>query len=67
MAQNISSTVQKELGESSGENSMSTTDKTDCQGLYDAVLNDECDRKNPTENGQEGNTSESEDEALVNL
>ena len=64
-AQNISSAVQEELGESSGENSMSTTDKTDCQGLYDAVLNDECDRENPTENGQEGNTSESEDEALA--
>lgn len=44
---------------------MSTTDKTDCQGLYDAVLNDECDRENPTENGQEGNTSESEGEALA--
>ena len=42
---------------------MSTTDK-DCQGLYEAVLNDECDRENPTENGQEANTSESEDEAL---
>ena len=44
---------------------MSTTDKTDCQGLYDAVLNNECDRENPIENGQEGNTSESEDEALA--
>ena len=44
---------------------ISTTSKTDCQGLYDAVLNDECDRENPTENGQEGNTSESEDEALA--
>ena len=64
-AQNISSAVQEELGESSGENSMSTTDKTDCQGLYEAVLNDECDRENPTENGQGSNTSESEDEALA--
>ena len=45
-AQNISSAVQEELGESSGKNCMSTTDKTDCQALYDAVLNDECDREN---------------------
>ena len=64
-AQNISSAVEEELGESSGEKSMSTTDKTDCQGLNDAVLNDECDRENLTDNGQEGNTSEGEDEALA--
>ena len=63
--QNISSTAQEELGESSGENFMRTTGKTDCQGLYNAVLNDESDCENATENGQEGNTSESEDEALA--
>ena len=39
MAQNIPSTVKKEPG---GENSTSSINKTDCQGLYDAVLNDEC-------------------------
>ena len=45
---------------------MSTTDKNDCQGLYDAVLNSDVD----TRNGHKGNAvagSGSEDETLAEL
>ena len=60
------SAVNFESGGSSGDHSRSTTDKNDCRGLYDAVLNSDVD----TRNGQESNTvasSGSEDEALAEL
>lgn len=54
-----------ESGETSGAHSTSTTDKTDCQGLYDAVLNSELNG-----NEEEGSIAASggcKDEALAEL